>query len=493
MRTKQWLRAFVASATLGMAGLLLATTAQAAIPYAGYTYDGWNERVWSPVPYVPSGTVSGESLGIGAFNSPEDLYVAQNGNLYIADAGNNRIVVLSGKYELISVIDKFSNGGAEDKFNKPQGVFAAPDGFVYVADTGNHRVVKLDEAGNAALVVSKPDSEFFAADFVFDPKKLAVDSADRLFVIADHVFDGIMQFDGKGTFESFYAANRVKYGVADYVWKKYLSTSAQRERMISFVPTEYTNLDLDAQGFAFTTSVDDTGASPKPIQRHNPTGTDVLVRQGFANPFGDLKYGDAGPSRLIDIDVGPDGMYSALDNKRGRVFTYDSEGKLLYIFGGLADRVGGLEVPTALERVGEQFAVLDKNQQRLTVYDVTPFGRLVNEAVHYHYIGDEEKAAAVWEQVLTLNANFDLAYSGVSKAMVRRGDNADAVKYAKYGMDRKTYSKAYQYLRKDVLKAHFGAIMTTIVSLAAAWIVWRQIRKRRGSRKGGASHVEIAD
>ncbi|MBO9596876.1 MAG: NHL repeat-containing protein [Cohnella sp.] len=492
MRTRRWLRAFTASAALTLASLLIATTIQAAVPYAGYTYDGYGDRVWSPVAYVPSGTVTGESLGIGLFSAPEDMYVADDGSIYIADTGNSRIVVLSNKYELIKVIDKFSNNGTEDKFNKPMGVFVSSEDEVYVADTGNHRIVRLDGQGNATLIVSKPESEFFAEGFIFDPKKVVVDAADRIYVIADHVFDGIMQFDGKGAFENYYAANRVQYSVADYVWKRYLSTKEQQERMVTFVPTEYLNMDLDSQDFVFTTSVDNS-AAPKRVQRHNPTGTDVLLRQGFAAPFGDLVVGGGGQSRLVDIDVGPDGTYSALDNNRGRIFTYDFEGKLLYIFGGFGYRVGLFEMPTAIERVNDQFIVLDKIQQRITIFDVTRFGQLMNDASHYHYIGNEEKAAELWNEVLKLDANLEIAYSGVSKAMVRDGDNEDAVTYAKYGMDRKTYSKAYQRYRKDVLKEHFSTVMTTFLVAALALTAFVQVRKHRRNKKGGGSYVESAD
>ncbi len=488
MRTTHWLRRIAASAALTLASLLVATTVQAAVPYAGYTYDGYGDRVWSPVAYVPSGTVTGESLGIGVFNGPEDMYVADDGSIYIADTGNNRIVVLSNKYELIKVIDKFSNNGSENKFNKPMGVFVSSEGEVYVADTGNHRIVRLNGQGEATLVVAKPESEFFEADFLFDPKKVVVDAADRIYVIADHVFDGIMQFDGKGEFENYYAANRVRYSVTDYVWKRYLSTKAQRERMITFVPTEYLNMDLDSQDFVFTTSVQENR-----IQRHNPTGTDVLLRQGFAAPYGDLVVGNGGQSRLVDIDVGPDGTYSALDNNRGRIFTYDFEGKLLYIFGGFGYRVGLFEMPTAIERVNGQILVLDKIQQRITIFEVTRFGQLMNDAVHYHYVGDEEKAAELWNQVLKLDANLEIAYSGVSKAMVRDGDNEEATTYAKYGMDRPTYSKAYQRYRKDVLKEHFSTIMTTFLVVALGLTAFVQVRKHRRKRKGDGSYVESAD
>lgn len=487
MRTTNWVRTMAASTAFTIALLIFSGYVKASVPYVGYTYDGWGDKVWSPVAYVPDRTVEGEKLGIGSFNLPEEVYVTEDGHIYVVDTGNSRIVELNDQYEFVRQIDKFVHDGKEQTLNKPRAVFVTPEGEIYIADTGNHRVVRLKEGDAADLIISAPKSEYFASDFVFDPKKIAVDTAGRILVIADRVFDGIIEFNDKGDFQNFYAANRVTYSVSDYFWKRYFATEAQKERMVSFVPTEYTNLDLDDKDFVFTTSAERTD---KPIKRHNPSGTDVLLRQGFASPMGDLKY-DArrGQSTLVDISVGPDGTYSALDYVRGRIFTYDSEGKLLYVFGNLGDRVGNFKVASAIDRKGDSIIVLDKELARLTTFMPTQYGKLINDAVHNHYIGSENRAAELWKEVLSMNENLEIAYSGISKADFRAGDHETAVKEAKYALDRDSYSKAYKHLRKEELKSHFSTILTTILVLAAAWVTWKWIRKYR-RRKGGASHVE---
>ncbi|MBB6637809.1 NHL repeat-containing protein [Cohnella thailandensis] len=486
MRTTKWIRAIAAATALSSFLLMFSGYARASVPYVGYTYDGWGDRVWSPAAYVPDRVVEGEKLGIGSFNQPEDIHVTEAGQIYVADTGNNRIVELNGRYEFVRQLDKFVYEGSERTFNKPRGVFVTEQGEIYVADTGNHQVVRLRENGEADLVIAAPKSEYFAGDFVFDPKKIAVDTAGRILVIADRVFDGIMEFGENGEFQNFFAANRVTYNVADYVWKRYFSTDAQKERMVTFVPTEYTNLDLDGKDFVFTTSAERTLT---PIKRHNPSGTDVLLRQGFFNPIGDVKYDTRGQSTLVDISVGPDGTYSVLDSIRGRIFTYDSEGKLLYVFGSIGDRVGNFKVPSAIDQKGDSILVLDRELARLTTFAATDYGKLINEAVHNHYIGNENRAAELWKEVLTLNENLEIAYSGISKANFREGNHEKAVKEAKFALDRDSYSKAYKHLRKETLKEHFNTILTTIFALALAWAAWKLFRKFR-RRKGGASHVE---
>ena len=42
----------------------------------------------------------------------------------------------------------------------------------------------------------------------------------------------------------------------------------------------------------------------------------------------------------LPVVVRNQGIYSILDSVRGRIFTYDHEGNLLYIFGGLGSQEG---------------------------------------------------------------------------------------------------------------------------------------------------------
>jgi hypothetical protein len=52
---------------------------------------------------------------------------------------------------------------------------------------------------------------------------------------------------------------------------------------------------------------------------------------------------------FVDIAARPDGLYSVLDRQRGRIFTYESDGHLLYVFGGLGTTESTFRVPVALD------------------------------------------------------------------------------------------------------------------------------------------------
>ncbi len=68
-----------------------------------------------------------------------DVAVGANGNLYIADPGNNRVRVVDAGSGIINTL--FSS------LSKPSGVSVDSQGRVYIADTGQNRVVRQDTPG----------------------------------------------------------------------------------------------------------------------------------------------------------------------------------------------------------------------------------------------------------------------------------------------------------------------------------------------------------
>ena len=79
-------------------------------------------------------------------DQPSDLSVVSNGDIYLVDGVNNRIMVLDSRGEL-----KFSfgkQGGGEGEFKYPLGIDISDQGKVFIADTGNHRIQVFDLKGN---------------------------------------------------------------------------------------------------------------------------------------------------------------------------------------------------------------------------------------------------------------------------------------------------------------------------------------------------------
>jgi DNA-binding beta-propeller fold protein YncE len=459
------------------------------VPYQTYNYDYWRDIYYTPAAYIPAGNLSGAKLGVGAMSEPLDLYVAEDGKVYIADTGNNRIIILDSDMKNPRLLEGFDNNGTADSFNKPSGVYVTPRNELYIADTANKRIVALREDGKLLKIISNPKSEVLADDFDFSPLKVTVDYADRVYVIAKGKIQGILAFDPEGNFTGFVGTIKVSISAYEKFWRR-LSTKAQRKRQLQFIPTEFTGLDIAPDGFIYATNVDPDAIQS--VRRLNPKGQDVIKKnannyEGIGKLSGDLYYRTgteyAGPSRIVDVVYRGKGIYSILDMIRGRIFTYDHEGNLLYIFGGMGSQEGTFKLPAAIEIKEDKILVLDSQRAELVTFVATEYGRLINEAVALRYDGDEAAAVALWEKVLELDSNFELAYVGIGKAYLAAGDNKTAMKYLKLGMERNYYSIAFKRYRDEILKENMGYILTGISLLVVAAIVFRQVRKRRG--KGG--------
>ncbi len=81
-----------------------------------------------------------------AADQPSDISVVPNGDVYLVDGVNNRVIVIDRKGRM-----KFSfgrNGTGEGEFEHPLGIDISVDGKVFIADSGNHRIQVFDSNGN---------------------------------------------------------------------------------------------------------------------------------------------------------------------------------------------------------------------------------------------------------------------------------------------------------------------------------------------------------
>ena len=85
---------------------------------------------------------------------PEDVYVAANGDLYIADTGNHEVRKVSAATGVITTVAGsgpsgfFGDGGpaTSAKLHSPAGITVAANGDIYLSDTSNDRIRKVTAA-----------------------------------------------------------------------------------------------------------------------------------------------------------------------------------------------------------------------------------------------------------------------------------------------------------------------------------------------------------
>jgi len=146
------------------------------------------------------------SFGAGLFVWPHGMFVDQDNNLWVTDAAvarngrkGNQVHKFSPDGKLLMSIGIAGvQGTGREIFNAPNDVLVAPNGDIFVADghspNTDNRIVKFNKDGEYLMEWGTVGAE--AGEFRV-PHALAMDSAGRLFV-ADRANSRIQIFDQEG-------------------------------------------------------------------------------------------------------------------------------------------------------------------------------------------------------------------------------------------------------------------------------------------------------
>ena len=465
-------------------------TAQAEEGYT-YNYDYWGDVQYSPDVYSVVGVYTAVDLGLDRnLSLPSGMFVSGN-MVYICDTGNNRILeierVSAEQFAVRRIIEEFRSNGQTDTvtFSGPSDIAVSDDGYLYIADKNNNRIVKLDMDLNYVMEFTKPTDNTFDQSQNFLPNKLSVDSAGRVYCAATNVNRGLIKYEADGSFSGFIGASKVTYDWADYIWKR-LATQEQRAQMESFVPTEYDNLYMDQEGFIYvcTTNVSENdlnAGTAEPIRRLNMLGNDILVHNGNWDVIGDIYWGDgggySGPSLITDITAFDNDVYVGLDKVRGRLFGYDDQGRMLFAFGGNGNMDGYFRLPSALDHMGYDLIVLDSQDASITVFTPTEFGSLIYRAIDEFQAGSYEASGDTWREVMELNGNYDLAYIGIGRSLLRQERYREAMDYFELKWDDDNYSRAYKQYRKEWVEEHIVILFAAVFLVLVVPLAVGKIRK----------------
>ena len=459
-----------------------------------YNYDYWGDVQMTPDPYRVLTVIDSSSLGLEqldnlSINNPQGLF-ARGGDVYVADTGNNRILQLNldgEKVTLTRIITEIS-GAEPATLNGPTDLFADEEGNIYIADYNNHRVIMANKDLNLMKEFRKPTDATFNQSSEFLPSKIAVDVAGRVYVLATNVNKGFMKYESDTSFTGYIGANPVKIDMADYIWKRYFMSREQRAASESFVPTEYENLYIDEKGFIYATNTvfsewELKSDTAKPIRRLNGVGNDILIKNDRYPPIGDLYWKSEsiqyGPSKLTDITALDNEIYVAVDKIRGRLFGYDSQGVMLWAFGTKGNADGAFNRPTALDHIGYDLLVLDGLKNSVTVFTPTEYGQLIYDATDTYLDGDYDRSAELWQEVMKLNANYPLAFRGLGRSMLRQEKYLEAMDYFERAHDRDDYGRAFKQYRKIWIEKNVLWVVLILAVLLLIPLILGRIKKMR--------------
>ncbi len=149
------------------------------------------------VPYLGDYTpgFAGDTTGQIALNNPEDIFFDQNWNLWIADYGNGRIREYGTNGICSTVVgggSTYTEGGfpLASALAGPHSVVTDPAGNIYIADADDNRVFKVTASTNHINSYAGTGVYGFSGDggpgnqaLVNTPTSLAIDSSGNLYFI----------------------------------------------------------------------------------------------------------------------------------------------------------------------------------------------------------------------------------------------------------------------------------------------------------------------
>jgi len=484
--------------TLILACVLLLTSAfaitvSASTPYSNYfmsTVDNYSKSLPTPEAYEIMTVIDRFECDDETINpnlsSPADIYVGPDKKVYIADSGNNRILVLKWVDNVLK-IDFEITGYVEDgsKLTSPSCVFVDTDGTILVCDFGNQRLVEFTKYGNFRFAYPTPASEILSDDFKYQPQRVVKDGNGYIYVCSVGDSNGILQLSADGEFKTYYGTNKVALTFWESV-SKLLWSREDRKGNVVTLPYTFNNIYL-YDGYVYATT---TGYSTCQMRKINPAGTDVLYTdkdfsdKGLLESASDLQ-------NFIDVTVDSDLNTYILDATYGRVYEYDEWGRNLFVFGTIGTGRGQFNLPKSMEcDVNGNIYIVNAGNNTLNIYKQTEFAKLVHTANKNYSKGiyeasdnpddttGTENAFAQWTTVKQEDNFYVLALQSIGQILWRKGEYQKAYDYFETAEDYEWASQAYEEIRAEFLSKYFSYVLTGFIVLLLVLVVGKSMLKK---------------
>ena len=424
--------------------------------YKTVTVNKNGDYIETQTAYRPVGTI--EKIGDELLNLPSDMVIFDN-KIFIADTGNKRIVISSLSGEFINII-------GNDVLAEPKGIFVSEDGMIFVTDPTLKAVFCFSTEGKIVKKYEKPTEPLYGAKEDFVPMKVAVDGKDNLYIVCKSNSNGVVQLSrSTGDFLGYFGAN----DVTTTLWERFFDsifTEEQKSQLKQTMPASISNVTVDNKGIVYTMTDIKT---EQVIRKLNMSGNDMLTTKiSFENPS-DLAIGNIG------------NIYAVTTN--GYILEFNSEGDLLFIFGGFDDgsqRIGlfGTISAIALDENGRLY-IMDDTAGHIQTFESTEFTYNVHKALSLYQEGRYLESKEPWEKVLLMNNLFDYAHKGIAEAYYMEENYEEAMKDFRLSNDKAGYSKTFTEYRNIIITKNIFIILGAICILFGGLFVSVKFQKRK--------------
>ena len=275
-------------------------------------------------------SIGSPGSGPGQFLNPRGISVDPDGNLYVADTGNDRIQKFNEDGYYVKEIGGF--GFDAEQFNEPRDICATVGLNIYVADSQNRRLQRFDRYLNyLSTLVPNPNLEESLQFGIVNG--IEISSTGDLY-LADSEHDRILKLD---------AFERPERSFGDIGYG--------RGRL-----RNPASLSVDERSTVYVCD----------------SGNDRIAIYDIFGEFQD-SFGSGFLRTPHGIDLDRHGNIFVADTGNHRVVAFNPRGEVILTFGSLGDGLGSLRSPHDLvvDRHGILY-VLDTGNGRIQTFSVEP-------------------------------------------------------------------------------------------------------------------------
>ncbi len=438
------------------------------------------------------------------FKGISDIFYSKSNDILLLCGGESRLIKINKNYTkatLIKVVDKEGN---EIDYEGAEGVYSDNEGNIYISDTENERILILNKKGVLKSIIERPVSDLIPEDFQFQPTSIAKDTHGYTYILSKGCYYGALMYTPEYEFMGFYGPNTVKSSALDtisFLWDKLTGTDEKRDYSGRTLPYSFTDFTFDTQGFMITcTAATNAGSfvvqeETGQIKKISHNGANILYKRSLKGEIissstvnfteTSVEWGAGGQS-IDSIVSSSDEYIFALETGHGKISIYDAECNLMSTFGGgigEGEQLGLFTNPIAITLNGnDDVLVADNDDYSITVFKPTKYGNLIRKAQSLYLKGDYDDAAKMWEQVLAENRNCQLAYRGMAMVYYNQGELNKALEAAKIACDYSVYDLAWNKIVSDFVADYFGVIVFIILAIIVAIIFISRKMKKSGKK-----------